>query len=59
MVQVELALIMLQGYWPYVGGMNVICAIIGYLIAGVLGLVLGLFFGPIGLLIAFLIGRKR
>lgn len=45
------------GYWPWVGGMNVICAIVGYLLAGVLGLVLGLFLGPIGLLIAVLIRR--
>jgi len=50
---------LLQGYLPYIGGMNVICAIIGYFIGGVLGLVLGLFLGPIGLLIAFLLGRKR
>lgn len=55
----DLAIILLQGYWPYVGGLNIICAIIGYLIAGVLGLVLGLLLGPIGLLIAFLVGRKR
>ena len=54
-----ISLLLLASYWPYVGGMNVICAIIGYLIAGVLGLVLGLFFGPIGLLIAFLLGRRR
>ena len=47
------------GYWPYIGGMNIICAIIGYLISGVLGMVLGLFLGPIGLLIAFLLrGRS-
>lgn len=42
-------------YWPWVGGMNLLCAIIGYLIAGVLGLILGLFLGPIGLLIAVLL----
>lgn len=46
------------GYWPWIGGMNLLCAIIGYLVAGVLGLVLGLFFGPIGLLIAVLLGRR-
>lgn len=46
------------GYWPWIGGMNLLCAIVGYLVAGVLGLVLGLFFGPIGLLIAVLLGRR-
>ena len=45
------------GYWPWVGGMNLLCAIIGYLVAGGLGLILGLFFGPIGLLIAVLLRR--
>lgn len=54
----SLSLLLLAGYWPYVGGMNLICAIIGYFISGVLGLVLGLFLGPIGLLIAFLLGRR-
>jgi len=56
----ELPLAMLQasyGYWPWVGGMNILCAIIGYLLAGGLGLILGLFLGPIGLLIAVLIRR--
>ena len=53
-----LSLLLLAGYWPYIGGLNIICAIIGYLISGVLGLVLGLFLGPIGLLIAFLLGRR-
>jgi hypothetical protein len=45
------------GYWPWVGGFNLICAIVGYLIAGGLGLVLGLLLGPIGLLIAVLLRR--
>jgi hypothetical protein len=43
------------GYWPWVGGMNILCAIIGYLVAGALGLILGLFLGPLGLLIAVLL----
>jgi hypothetical protein len=38
--------------------MNIICAIVGYLISGVLGLLLGLLLGPIGLLIAVLLGRR-
>lgn len=46
-----------MGYWPWIGGMNIICAIVGYLIAGLLGLLLGLILGPIGLLIAVLIRR--
>lgn len=46
-------------YWPWIGGMNLICAIIGYLIAGGLGCILGLFFGPIGLLIAVLLRRTK
>jgi hypothetical protein len=46
------------GYWPYVGGLNIICAIVGYFVSGVLGLVLGLLLGPIGLLIAVLLGRR-
>jgi hypothetical protein len=37
---------------------NIICAIIGYFISGVVGMLLGLFLGPIGLLIAFLLGRR-
>lgn len=55
----ELAMLLLQsyGYWPYIGGLNIICAIIGYLISGTLGLILGLLLGPIGLLIAVLIRR--
>ena len=57
-----LAMALLQGgfgYWPWLGGMNIICAILGYLISGVLGMILGLLLGPIGLLIAFLIGNRR
>jgi hypothetical protein len=46
------------GYWPWVGGLNVVCAIIGYLIAGGLGLILGLFLGPIGLLISLFVPRR-
>ncbi|MCC7479254.1 hypothetical protein IT575_12455 [bacterium] len=55
----ELGLLLLQGYgyWPYIGGMNILCAIVGYLISGALGLILGLFLGPIGLLIAVLLRR--
>jgi hypothetical protein len=58
MFDLTLALLQSGGYWPWVGGMNVICAIVGYLISGVIGLLLGLFLGPIGLLIAFLLGRR-
>lgn len=57
----ELLPLALQGnanYWPYVGGMNIICAIVGYFISGVVGMLLGLFLGPIGLLIAVLLGRR-
>jgi hypothetical protein len=43
------------GYWPWIGGLNLLCAIIGILFAGALGFVLGLFLGPIGLLIAVLL----
>ena len=45
------------GYWPWLGGVDIICAIVGYLISGGLGLILGLLLGPIGLLIAVLIRR--
>jgi hypothetical protein len=44
-------------WWPYIGALNVICAIIGYLLSGVLGLLLGLLLGPIGLLIALVVRR--
>jgi hypothetical protein len=54
-----IALLQSGSYWPYIGGLNIICAIVGYLISGVLGLVLGLLLGPIGLLIAVLVGRRR
>jgi hypothetical protein len=37
--------------------MDIVCAIIGYLIAGGLGLVLGLLLGPIGLLISLFVRR--
>jgi hypothetical protein len=50
--------IILQTWFPYWGGLAIICAIIGYFIAGVLGLVLGLFLGPIGLLIALLVPKR-
>jgi hypothetical protein len=50
--------LLLQAWMPYWGGLAIICAIIGFFISGVLGLVLGLFFGPIGLLIALLIPRR-
>jgi hypothetical protein len=43
------------GYWPWIGGLNLLCAIIGVMFAGALGFVLGLFLGPIGLLIAVLL----
>lgn len=46
------------GYWPYLGGFNILCAIVGYLISGVTGLLLGLLLGPIGLLIAVLLTRR-
>ena len=59
----DLSLALLQsggyGYWPWLGGMNIICAIIGYLLSGVLGMILGLLFGPIGLLIALLVRGRR
>lgn len=45
------------GYWPWVGGVDILCAIIGYLVAGGLGLILGLLLGPIGLLVAVLLRR--
>jgi hypothetical protein len=50
--------LLLQVWLPYWGGLAIICAIIGYFISGVLGLVLGLFFGPIGLLIALLLPKR-
>jgi hypothetical protein len=50
--------LLLQTWMPYWGGLAIICAIIGFFISGVLGLVLGLFFGPIGLLIALLIPKR-
>lgn len=48
----------MNGYWPWIGGMNLLCAIVGYMIAGGLGLVLGLLLGPLGLLLALLLGRR-
>jgi len=45
------------GYWPWIGVVDVICAVIGYMLAGGLGLLLGLILGPLGLLIAVLIRR--
>lgn len=51
-------LILLQTWVPYWSGLAIICAIIGYFIAGALGLLLGLFLGPIGLLISLLIPRR-
>jgi hypothetical protein len=58
----DLTLALLQSgygtYVPWIGGMNLICAIIGYFISGAIGLVLGLLLGPIGLLIAVLLGRR-
>jgi hypothetical protein len=45
------------GYMPWIGGMNVLCAIIGYFIGGGLGLILGLLLGPIGLLISLFVRR--
>jgi hypothetical protein len=57
----EFPLALLQGagwgYWPWIGGVDIICAIVGFLISGALGLILGLLLGPIGLLIAVLIRR--
>jgi hypothetical protein len=50
--------ILLQTWFPYWGGLAIICAIIGYFISGVLGLILGLLLGPIGLLIALLVPRR-
>ena len=44
-------------WWPYIGALNVICAIIGYLLAGAVGLLLGLLLGPIGLLISLFLRR--
>ncbi len=56
-MELPMLLLASYGYWPYIGGLNIICAIVGYLISGALGLVLGLLLGPIGLLIAVLLRR--
>ena len=45
-------------WFPYWSGLAIICAIIGYFISGVLGMILGLLLGPIGLLIALLVPRR-
>ena len=47
-----------QAWFPYWGGLSIICAIIGYFIGGVLGMILGLLLGPIGLLIALLVPKR-
>jgi hypothetical protein len=45
------------GLWPLVGGFNLICAIVGYLISGVIGMLFGLLLGPLGLLLAVVVRR--
>ncbi|MDQ3023003.1 MAG: hypothetical protein M3R04_01265 [bacterium] len=57
LIQMPLAFLA-QSWFPYWGGLSIICAIIGYFISGVLGMILGLLLGPIGLLIALLVPKR-
>jgi len=47
-----------RGTWPYFGAYHLICAVVGWFIGNLPGAVLGLFLGPIGLLIWVLVGHK-